>query len=110
MTVMATDHPRIGDLIRRARERRRWTQQQLADRIHVDRKTVDNWENDRSYPRSAIGALEQELGISFSDGPHRTATREEMLEAVRRMEAEARRVRAMLGDDTEANGDTPQAS
>jgi len=56
---MATD---IGTRIKRARERRRWSQQQLADKLEVDRKTVDNWENNRTRPRSSMGALEALLG------------------------------------------------
>jgi transcriptional regulator with XRE-family HTH domain len=67
MTAMATE-PRLGTRIRRARERRRWTQQQLADRIGVNRKTVDNWENDRSAPRNSIGVLEEALGVSLGPG------------------------------------------
>jgi transcriptional regulator with XRE-family HTH domain len=58
----------LGYRVKRARERRRWTQQQLADRLGVNRKTVDNWENDRTYPRSAIGALEQVLGDLTNGG------------------------------------------
>jgi transcriptional regulator with XRE-family HTH domain len=64
---MATD-PHIGTTIKRARERKRWTQRQLADALGVDRKTIDNWEHSRSYPRSSIGALEDVLGISLADG------------------------------------------
>jgi transcriptional regulator with XRE-family HTH domain len=52
----------LGTRIRRARERRRWTQKQLADVLSVDRKTVDNWENGRTTPRNSIGALEEALG------------------------------------------------
>ena len=33
------------------------TQQQLADILGVDRKTVDNWENGRTTPRNRTGAL-----------------------------------------------------
>lgn len=65
MAGMATE-PRLGTTIKRARERKRWTQQQLADRVGVNRKTVDNWENDRSSPRSSIGVLEDVLGTSLS--------------------------------------------
>jgi transcriptional regulator with XRE-family HTH domain len=64
---MATD-PHIGTTIKRARERKRWTQRQLADALAVDRKTIDNWENGRTSPRSSIGALEDVLGISLSGG------------------------------------------
>jgi transcriptional regulator with XRE-family HTH domain len=58
---VATD-PRLGTRIKRARELRRWSQQRLADAIGVNRKTIDNWENGRTYPRSSIGALEGVLG------------------------------------------------
>lgn len=54
--------PNLGARIRRARQVKRWSQQQLADAIQVDRKTIDNWENGRTYPRSSIGALEVVLG------------------------------------------------
>src|SRR5690242_4434635 len=68
---MPTDRPPIGTRIKRARERQkpRMTQQQLADLIGVSQKTVDNWENDRSYPRSAIGALEEVLGKLVDEEP-----------------------------------------
>lgn len=65
---MATD-TRIGTSIKRARERKRWTQRQLADALGVDRKTVDNWENHRTSPRSSIGALEEVLGVSLTGQP-----------------------------------------
>lgn len=64
---MATE-PAIGTRIKRARERKRWTQRQLADALHVNIKTVDNWENGRTSPRSSIGALEDVLGVRL-DGP-----------------------------------------
>ena len=94
--------PRIGTRIRRARERKRMSQDGLAAALGVSRSAVNAWENDRAYPQNSIGALEDVLGISLTDGdseavPHRVASREQMLDAVRRMEAEARRVRAMLG-------------
>ena len=60
--------PNIGTAIKRARERKRWTQRQLADALGVDIKTVDNWENGRTRPRSSIGALEEVLGVSLSGG------------------------------------------
>ena len=61
---MATD---IGTRIKRARERKRWTQRQLADALEVDRKTVDNWENGRTRPARSIGALEDVLGVRLGD-------------------------------------------
>ncbi len=58
----------IGRTIKRARERKRWTQAQLGSVIGVSQKTVDNWEHDKTYPKSAIGALEEVLGISLDGG------------------------------------------
>ena len=49
--------PGFGTQLKWARERRHLTQQQLADHLGVDRKTVDNWENDRTSPRNRTGAL-----------------------------------------------------
>lgn len=65
MSGMATGP---GSRIKRARERMRWTQKELADQLGVDRKTVDNWENGRTRPRSSAGAIEAVLGIRL-DGP-----------------------------------------
>ena len=65
---MAAD-TRIGTSIKRARERKRWTQRQLAEAVDVNIKTVDNWENGRTSPRSSIGALEEILGVSFDSEP-----------------------------------------
>lgn len=62
---MAAD-TRIGTAIKRARERRRWTQRQLADALGVDIKTVDNWENGRTRPRNRTGAIEEVLGIDLT--------------------------------------------
>lgn len=63
------DEPAVGKRIRRARERLRWTQQQLADKLGVGVRTVNDWENDRSYPRNSIGALEHVLGITLDGEP-----------------------------------------
>ena len=53
----------LGDKIKAARDRLRWSQQQLADAIGVDRKTVDNWEHGRTRPlRAHLAALERILG------------------------------------------------
>ena len=84
MTRMAA---RIGSKISRARERLRWTQQKLADALGVDRKTVDNWENDRTYPRNSIGALEEVLGVTLADDePDPPPTRESLRDQIARIE------------------------
>lgn len=65
-------HPQpIGRKIKRARERLRWTQAQLGSAIGVTQKTIDNYEHDRTRPKSAIGALEDVLGVSLdgADAP-----------------------------------------
>jgi transcriptional regulator with XRE-family HTH domain len=100
MTGMAA---RIGSKISRARERLRWTQQQLADALDVDRKTVDNWENDRTYPRNRIGALEEVLGISLTD-EGAPSSRESLREQIRRIEDLARELRAQVEEEGHDNG------
>jgi transcriptional regulator with XRE-family HTH domain len=66
MEGMATE-PAIGTKIKRARERKRWTQKQLAEAVGVSQKTIDNWEHGHTKPRSAIGALEEVLDVSLDD-------------------------------------------
>lgn len=68
---MATD-TRLGTTIKRARERMRMTQRQLAQALSVNIKTVDNWENNRTSPKNSIGAIEEILGISLTgEAPER---------------------------------------
>ena len=63
-------HPQpIDKQIKRARERLRWTQAQLGRAIGVTQKTIDNWEHDKTYPKSSIGALEEVLGIRLEGEP-----------------------------------------
>jgi transcriptional regulator with XRE-family HTH domain len=60
----------LGRHLRRARERARLTQRQLAAAVGVDRKTVGNWESGVSSPRSSLGRLEavlKEHGFSAGD-------------------------------------------
>jgi transcriptional regulator with XRE-family HTH domain len=73
----------LGTRIRRARERARLTQAQLAERLKVDRRTVDNWENDRTKPRSILGAIEEELGPLYGE-PETPAEPEDESETYRR--------------------------
>lgn len=51
----------LGLRLRRARERARLTQRELAEAVGVDRKTVGNWESGVSSPRSSLGRLEAVL-------------------------------------------------
>jgi transcriptional regulator with XRE-family HTH domain len=41
----------LGERIRKAREDAGMSQQQFADELGIDRKTVGNWEADRNQPR-----------------------------------------------------------
>lgn len=62
---LVTTTPPIGPAIRDARERKQWTQEQLAKAVGTTRRTVDNWENGRTSPKNRIGALERELGVDL---------------------------------------------
>ena len=54
-----------GSVIRRLRERKQLTQEELAERIHVSGKAVSKWETGRGYPDiSLLGPLAEALGIS----------------------------------------------
>ena len=54
-----------GTMIRSLREKRKMTQQQLAEQINVSDKTVSKWETGRGYPDvSLIEPLSAALGVS----------------------------------------------
>lgn len=74
---MPGSRPPVGMKIKRARERLRMTQAQLGAALGVSQKTVDNWEHDKTYPKSAIGALEEVLGISLGETPSAGITPED---------------------------------
>src|SRR5262249_27062052 len=57
----------LGVRIRRARERKRWSQEELAAALDVGARSVGRWERGEAVPRSSIGALEQVLGGDLSD-------------------------------------------
>ena len=55
-----------GTMIRRLRESKRMTQQQLAEKIGVSDKAVSKWETGRGYPDiSLVGPLAEALGVSI---------------------------------------------
>jgi transcriptional regulator with XRE-family HTH domain len=58
---------RIATRIRNRRQELGWLQQELADRVGVDRVTVSNWETGKQKPERYIGKLEQVLGVSLED-------------------------------------------
>lgn len=56
-----TDH---GAIIRAERNRRKWTQAQLADAAKVSKQTVSRWETGRDEPRAQnLTALARVLGL-----------------------------------------------
>jgi transcriptional regulator with XRE-family HTH domain len=59
-----------GTRIRLRRQALKLTQQQLADKLGVDRATVSAWERGKHYPDRNEGAVEAVLGISLAaDAP-----------------------------------------
>jgi transcriptional regulator with XRE-family HTH domain len=63
---MADQSP--GARIRLRRQALRWTQQDLADRLGVNRATVSAWERNKQLPDRTQGAIEDVLGISLLNG------------------------------------------
>ena len=54
-----------GPMIRRLRERKNMTQQQLAERMNVSAKAISKWETGRGYPDiSLVEPLSAALGVS----------------------------------------------
>lgn len=57
-----------GDTIKTLREKRKITQKELAESIHVSDKTVSKWETGKGLPDiSIIGELARELGVSIAE-------------------------------------------
>lgn len=57
-----------GEEIRRAREARGMTQEQLATAIGVGVRTIRGWELDETVPRNRMGMLEKFFGVNDSEG------------------------------------------
>ena len=57
-----------GAMIKRLREERKMTQNQLAEKLNVSDKTVSKWENAKGYPDiSLIEPIAEALGISVME-------------------------------------------
>jgi transcriptional regulator with XRE-family HTH domain len=52
-----------GNDIRKARERRRLSQEELAGLLEVSSKSIGRWERGETIPKSALGAIEQVLNL-----------------------------------------------
>jgi transcriptional regulator with XRE-family HTH domain len=66
---MATTPLTLGTRIRRARERARLSQEELANLVGASARAVGDWENDRRKPRNRLGALEEVLGVRLDGEP-----------------------------------------
>jgi transcriptional regulator with XRE-family HTH domain len=67
------DAGKVGERIRSARQRLGWDRERLAAELTalggrtITTRTIDNWENGRTYPRDRVGALERLLGVDLRD-------------------------------------------
>jgi phage repressor protein C with HTH and peptisase S24 domain/DNA-binding XRE family transcriptional regulator len=57
----------VGDVLRQIRERRGWTQQQLADEAKVNISTVVRTEKNRNVEKASLEALALALGLTLVD-------------------------------------------
>jgi transcriptional regulator with XRE-family HTH domain len=58
----------VGRRIRLRRQALKWSQQELADQLGVNRATVSAWERGKHLPERTEGAIESVLGISLAPG------------------------------------------
>lgn len=62
------DQVKIGKFIAAERKARNWTQQQLADRLHISGKTVSKWETGGGLPEiSLLMPLCEELDLTVNE-------------------------------------------
>lgn len=58
----------LGEQIRKAREEKNYSQEELASRLEVSRQAISKWENDTAIPKGINREmLNQELGLSLSN-------------------------------------------
>jgi transcriptional regulator with XRE-family HTH domain len=58
---------RLGTRIRKRRQELQLTQEELAERVGVNRSSVTNWERGRHFPQRYLGRVEAVLGVSFAE-------------------------------------------
>ena len=73
MVIGMPAQPHIGAAIRRARQRLRMSQDDLALKVGASRSAVNAWERGRARPRNIV-ALEEVLGVSLDAEPASAAT------------------------------------
>lgn len=71
-TIMVTRKERMkmyfGDRLKKEREKRQWSQVELAEKIHVSRQSVSKWETGKNYPSiEVIIDLSDLLGITIDE-------------------------------------------
>lgn len=106
----------LGDLIRDARLRRGWTQEELAARLGVKDSYISQWETGgRKWPKGHVRAISEALGISqvemavaagiidrpevMPPAPPDPET-EELVRLVKGLDAPARRALLLLAEDS----------
>ena len=58
----------LGDKIREVRKNNDLTQEQFAQKFHVTRQTVSNWENEKNNPDlSSLKMISEEYAVSFDE-------------------------------------------
>lgn len=88
----------LGDLIRRKRKSKGWTQTRLAEELSLQQVTVSEWETGRNYPRDirqvadALGITHQELQMAF----HAVFEQDDVVIALSAAEAISRDAREAL--------------
>ena len=93
------DNLRFGAFVAQLRKEKQWTQQELADRLHVTDKAISKWETGKGFPEvTLLEPLAQALEVSLVEllqgerNPSPTLTKEEAgRTAVRAMEEGERR-------------------
>lgn len=95
----------LGLRIRRARERKRWTQERLAAEVGVGPRSIGRWERGEAEPRW-IGALEEALGVNLTG----EAEPDPNEEALRSLDLDPRRMEKLVKAYHEImqNGAAPQ--
>ncbi|GGC95380.1 helix-turn-helix domain-containing protein [Enterococcus wangshanyuanii] len=57
---------KLGNYLKEERNKKNLTQQQVAEKIHVSRQTISNWENEHSYPDlESLVSLSDLYGVSL---------------------------------------------
>ena len=60
------DNLRFGAFVAQLRKEKQWTQQELADRLHVTDKAISKWETGKGFPEvTLLEPLAQALEVSL---------------------------------------------